>query len=68
MAAGADIVGMEDLMKSMKDGDLNYDVVIGSPDAMGGVYGGVADVVIAEIYRISAGNYAIVADGKHSDF
>jgi large subunit ribosomal protein L1 len=34
-AAGADIVGMEDLMKSMQDGDLNYDVVIASPDAMG---------------------------------
>ena len=33
--AGADIVGMEDLMKSMQDGDLNYDVVIASPDAMG---------------------------------
>jgi large subunit ribosomal protein L1 len=26
---------MEDLMKSMQDGDLNYDVVIASPDAMG---------------------------------
>ena len=34
-AAGADVVGMEDLMKSMQDGDLNYDVVIASPDAMG---------------------------------
>ncbi len=33
--AGADIVGMEDLMKSMQDGDLDYDVVIASPDAMG---------------------------------
>ena len=33
--AGADAVGMEDLMKSMQDGDLNYDVVIASPDAMG---------------------------------
>ena len=33
--AGADVVGMEDLMKSIKDGDLNYDVVIASPDAMG---------------------------------
>jgi len=33
--AGADSVGMEDLMKTMQDGDLNYDVVIGSPDAMG---------------------------------
>lgn len=34
-AAGADVVGMEDLMKAMQDGDLNYDVVIASPDAMG---------------------------------
>ena len=33
--AGADVVGMDDLMKSMQDGDLNYDVVIASPDAMG---------------------------------
>ncbi len=33
--AGADVVGMEDLMKSMQDGDLSYDVVIASPDAMG---------------------------------
>lgn len=33
--AGADVVGMEDLMKSMQDGDLNYDVIIASPDAMG---------------------------------
>jgi len=29
--AGADSVGMEDLMKTMQDGDLNYDVVIASP-------------------------------------
>ncbi len=34
-AAGADVVGMEDLMKTMQDGDINYDVVIASPDAMG---------------------------------
>lgn len=33
--AGADVVGMEDLMKSMQDGDIDYDVVIASPDAMG---------------------------------
>ena len=33
--AGADIVGMQDLADSMKGGDLNYDVVIASPDAMG---------------------------------
>lgn len=34
-AAGADVVGMEDLMKTMQDGDLNFDTVIASPDAMG---------------------------------
>ena len=34
-AAGADVVGMQELAQSMKDGDLNYDVVIASPDAMG---------------------------------
>lgn len=34
-AAGADVVGMQDLAESMKAGDLNYDVVIASPDAMG---------------------------------
>jgi large subunit ribosomal protein L1 len=34
-AAGADIVGMQDLAEAMKGGDLNYDVVIASPDAMG---------------------------------
>jgi large subunit ribosomal protein L1 len=33
--AGADIVGMQDLAEAMKGGDLNYDVVIASPDAMG---------------------------------
>jgi large subunit ribosomal protein L1 len=33
-AAGADIVGMEDLAEKMQGGDLNYDVVIASPDAM----------------------------------
>jgi len=33
-AAGADIVGMEDLADSIKGGDLNFDVVIASPDAM----------------------------------
>ena len=34
-AAGADVVGMEDLMKIMQDGDLNFGTVIASPDAMG---------------------------------
>ena len=33
-AAGADTVGFEDLEASMKAGDINYDVVIASPDAM----------------------------------
>ena len=32
--AGADIVGMDDLAESVKGGDLNFDVVIASPDAM----------------------------------
>jgi len=33
--AGADAVGMQELADAMKGGDLNYDVVIASPDAMG---------------------------------
>ena len=33
-AAGADTVGMDELAASMKGGDLNFDVVIASPDAM----------------------------------
>ena len=33
-AAGADIVGFEDLAESVKKGDLNFDVVIATPDAM----------------------------------
>jgi large subunit ribosomal protein L1 len=32
--AGADIVGMEDLAEKMQGGDLDYNVVIASPDAM----------------------------------
>ncbi len=32
--AGADIVGFEDLAASIQGGDLNFDVVIASPDAM----------------------------------
>jgi large subunit ribosomal protein L1 len=32
--AGADIVGMEDLAERVQGGDLNFDVVIASPDAM----------------------------------
>ncbi len=32
--AGADIVGMEDLAETVKKGELNFDVVIASPDAM----------------------------------
>ena len=34
LAAGADRVGMDELAAEMKGGDLNYDVVIASPDAM----------------------------------
>jgi large subunit ribosomal protein L1 len=34
LAAGADRVGMDELAAEMKGGDLSYDVVIASPDAM----------------------------------
>ena len=33
-AAGADVVGFEDLAEAMKGGDLNFGVVIATPDAM----------------------------------
>lgn len=33
-AAGADIVGFEDLAEQIKAGELNFDVVIATPDAM----------------------------------
>ncbi len=32
--AGADVVGMDELAADMKKGNLNYDVIIASPDAM----------------------------------
>ena len=34
LAAGAEVVGMDELADKMLAGDLNYDVVIASPDAM----------------------------------
>ncbi len=34
VAAGADVVGFEDLAESVKAGNLDFDVVIASPDAM----------------------------------
>lgn len=33
-AAGADLVGMEDLAEQVRKGELNFDVVIATPDAM----------------------------------
>lgn len=33
-AAGADLVGMEDLAEKVKAGEFNFDVVVASPDAM----------------------------------
>ena len=32
--AGADVIGMEDLAEQVKAGEMNFDVVIASPDAM----------------------------------
>jgi large subunit ribosomal protein L1 len=32
--AGADVVGLEDLAEKVKAGELNFDVVVASPDAM----------------------------------
>jgi large subunit ribosomal protein L1 len=34
LAAGADIVGLEDLAAKVKAGEINFDVVVASPDAM----------------------------------
>jgi large subunit ribosomal protein L1 len=33
-AAGADIVGMEDLAEMVKKGDFDYDIIIATPDTM----------------------------------
>ena len=33
-SAGADVVGMDDLAEAVKGGELNFDVVIATPDAM----------------------------------
>ena len=33
-AAGADVVGMEDLAAQVKEGNINFDVVVAAPDAM----------------------------------
>ena len=44
--AGADIVGFEDLAESIKAGNLDFDVVIASPDAMR-VVGALGTVVAA---------------------
>ena len=43
-AAGADIVGMEDLAEQVKAGNLNFDIVIASPDAMR-VVGGLGQIL-----------------------
>ena len=34
IAAGADVVGFEDLVETVKNGEINFDVVVATPDAM----------------------------------
>ena len=34
-AAGADIVGTDDLVAQIKEGDINFDIVVAAPDCMG---------------------------------
>jgi large subunit ribosomal protein L1 len=43
-AAGADVVGMEDLAERVKAGQLDFDIVIASPDAMR-VVGGLGQIL-----------------------
>jgi large subunit ribosomal protein L1 len=43
-AAGADIVGMEDLAEKVKAGQMDFDIVIASPDAMR-VVGGLGQIL-----------------------
>ena len=43
-AAGADVVGMEDLAEKVKAGQLDFDIVIASPDAMR-VVGGLGQIL-----------------------
>jgi large subunit ribosomal protein L1 len=43
-AAGADIVGMEDLAEKVRAGQLDFDVVVASPDAMR-VVGGLGQIL-----------------------
>jgi large subunit ribosomal protein L1 len=43
-AAGADLIGDDDLLKEIQDGNINFDVVIATPDMMG-VLGRVARVL-----------------------
>ena len=47
-AAGADIVGMDDLAQKIQAGEMDFDVVIASPDAMGvvGRLGHYLDLVV----------------------
>jgi len=43
-AAGADVVGMEDLAEKVKAGQLDFDIVVASPDAMR-VVGGLGQIL-----------------------
>ena len=54
-AAGADIVGMDDLAARVKAGEMPFDVVIAAPDAMRVV--GQLGQILGEFYYVSNRNY-----------
>ena len=54
-AAGADVVGMDDLAAQVKAGNLNFDVVIASPDTMRVVLVGDASVIGKPIDGLNLG-------------
>ena len=53
-AAGAEAVGMDDLAEKMLAGDINYDVVIATPDAMRGRVSSINGIFIGSSNELGA--------------